>query len=145
MSNTIAVGTGPLFPTPAVMYLVEGDLLEQAQRAFTDFVLLPENLLPPAALQPAWVLGDGVLSIDVAVAYELVRERLRQERAPLLADLDVAFVRALERGEDTSAVLREKQALRDITEVDLRGYSLEALATLTLKELLEKPNGSQLG
>lgn len=142
MPNTVVVGTGPRFPTPAAMYLVEGDILEQAQRAFTDFVLIPEDQLPPATLQPAWVLEGGALYVDLATAHELVRKRLQQERAPLLAELDVTFVRALERGEDTSGIVREKQTLRDITEVDLTGYSLEALATLNLTELLEKSHGS---
>jgi hypothetical protein len=59
------------------------------------------------------------INIDKAKAIKL--DALRAERAPKLAALDVAFVRALEQG-DTAAQARiaaEKQALRDVTKVTL--------------------------
>jgi hypothetical protein len=40
---------------------------------------------------------------------------LRAEREPLLAAQDVLFQRALETSSDTSAIVAEKQRLRDIT------------------------------
>lgn len=54
------------------------------------------------------------LSVDIAKAQEITKERLRKERAPLLADLDVEFLKALETGADTSAILEQKQTLRDL-------------------------------
>ena len=45
----------------------------------------------------------------------MTKKRLRAEREPLLAAQDVAFQRALETGADTSAIVAEKQRLRDIT------------------------------
>jgi hypothetical protein len=59
------------------------------------------------------------INIDKAKAIKL--DQFRLERAPKLAALDVAFVRALEQG-DASAQARiasEKQALRDVTKVTL--------------------------
>lgn len=59
------------------------------------------------------------INIDKAKAIKL--DQLRAERAPKLAALDVAFVRALEQG-DTDAQARiaaEKQALRDVTKQPL--------------------------
>lgn len=59
------------------------------------------------------------INIDKAKAIKL--DQFRAERAPKLAALDVAFVRALEQG-DTAAQSRiaaEKQALRDVTKVIL--------------------------
>lgn len=59
------------------------------------------------------------INIDKAKAIKL--DQFRAERAPKLAALDVAFVRALEQG-DTAAQSRiaaEKQALRDVTKVAL--------------------------
>ncbi len=50
-------------------------------------------------------------------AKEITRDRLRKERAPLLADLDVQAIRAVE-AEDKAKlaeVAAEKQRLRDIT------------------------------
>ena len=56
-----------------------------------------------------------MIIIDIDKAKAITKSRLRAERAPLLAALDVAFQRALESGSDTAAIVAEKQRLRDIT------------------------------
>jgi len=53
--------------------------------------------------------------IDINKAKDITKDRLRAERKPLLEAQDVAFQRALESGADTSAIVAEKQRLRDIT------------------------------
>ena len=53
--------------------------------------------------------------VDINKAKDITKDRLRQEREPLLLAQDVAFQRALETGADTSAIVAEKQRLRDIT------------------------------
>ena len=63
----------------------------------------------------AWELADGKVTVSLAKATEITKKRLRAEREPLLAAQDVAFQRALETGADTSAIVAEKQRLRDIT------------------------------
>jgi len=63
----------------------------------------------------AWELADGVVTVSLAKAKDITKKRLRAEREPLLAAQDVAFQRALETGADTSAIVAEKQRLRDIT------------------------------
>jgi hypothetical protein len=63
----------------------------------------------------AWELVDGKVEVSLAKATELTKKRLRAEREPLLAAQDVAFQRALETGADTTAIVAEKQRLRDIT------------------------------
>jgi len=63
----------------------------------------------------AWELVDGKVEVSLAKATEITKKRLRAEREPLLAAQDVAFQRALETGADTSAIVVEKQRLRDIT------------------------------
>jgi hypothetical protein len=61
------------------------------------------------------VLNNGVVTVDLSKAKEQTKERLRIERTPLLQVQDVAFQRALESGADTTAIVVEKQRLRDIT------------------------------
>lgn len=56
-----------------------------------------------------------MIIIDFEKAKAITKNRLRAERAPLLAAQDVAFQRALESGADTTAIVAEKQRLRDIT------------------------------
>lgn len=86
----------------------------------------------------AWELIDGVVLVNLDKAKELTKERLRAERAPLLAAQDVAFQRALETGgkeADMAPIVAEKQRLRDITKLaddaestdELRGLSCQPI------------------
>jgi len=58
-----------------------------------------------------------MITINIAKAKDITKDRLRAEREPLLAAQDVAFQRALESNADTAAIVAEKQRLRDITKV----------------------------
>lgn len=58
-----------------------------------------------------------MITVDLSKAKEITKKRLRIEREPLLAAQDVAFQRALETGADTTAIVAEKQRLRDITKL----------------------------
>ena len=71
-----------------------------------------------------------MITIDFDKAKEVTKARLRAERAPLLTAQDVAFQRALESGADTSAIVAEKQRLRDITNLVDSCTTLEELRAL---------------
>lgn len=64
-----------------------------------------------------WLTNDPKVDICPHTACELVKNKLRAERAPELAKLDVAFQRALEEGnaEKQAEVAAKKQQLRDVT------------------------------
>ena len=55
------------------------------------------------------------IQINIDKAKDIAKNKLREERKPLLEKLDVEFQRALETGADTTAIVAEKQRLRDIT------------------------------
>ena len=55
------------------------------------------------------------IQVNITKAKDITKDRLREERKPLLEAQDVAFQRALETGADTTAIVAEKQRLRDIT------------------------------
>jgi hypothetical protein len=57
------------------------------------------------------------INIDFGKAVSITQDRLRAERKPLMEAQDVLFQRALESGADTSAIILEKQRLRDITKI----------------------------
>ena len=57
------------------------------------------------------------ISINLDKAKEITKGFLRKEREPLFKEQDVKFQRALESGEDTSAIVAEKQRLRDVTKL----------------------------
>ena len=56
-----------------------------------------------------------MITINMDKAKDITKERLRQERKPLLEAQDILFMQAQESGADTSAIVAEKQRLRDIT------------------------------
>ena len=71
--------------------------------------------------------------IDINKAKDITKDRLRQEREPLLLAQDVAFQRALESNADTSAIVAEKQRLRDITTLVDTANTVEELKALEIK------------
>ena len=55
------------------------------------------------------------IKIDIAKAKDITKDRLRKERKPLLEAQDILFMQAQEQNADTTAIVKEKQRLRDIT------------------------------
>lgn len=56
-----------------------------------------------------------MITINMNKAKDITKERLREERKPLLEVEDIKFMRAQEEGSDTTAIVTEKKRLRDIT------------------------------
>jgi hypothetical protein len=55
------------------------------------------------------------IAVSLTKAKAITKDRLRADRKPLLEAQDVAFMKAQEAGTSTSAIVAEKQRLRDIT------------------------------
>ena len=55
------------------------------------------------------------IQVDITKAKAITKDRLRAERKPLLEEQDILFMKAQEAGTSTSAIVTEKQRLRDIT------------------------------
>jgi hypothetical protein len=75
-----------------------------------------------------------MITINLDKAKAITKDRLRAERTPLLQAQDVAFQRALEEGADTTAIVAEKQRLRDITNLADEAETLDELKTLKAGE-----------
>jgi hypothetical protein len=71
-----------------------------------------------------------MITINFNKAKQITKERLRQERKPLLEQQDILFQRSLENNSDTSAIIVEKQRLRDITDLVDNSSTLEQLKQL---------------
>ena len=56
------------------------------------------------------------MQVNFSKAQDITKKRLRTDRKPLLEAQDILYMRAQEAGSDTSAIVTEKQRLRDITE-----------------------------
>ena len=75
-----------------------------------------------------------MITIDIAKAKEITKEKLRADRKPLLEAQDILFQRALETGADTTDIVAEKQRLRDITK-DVDAMTTEAQLKAKITEL----------
>lgn len=96
----------------------------------------PEDLPPARTYRNAWRDTGERIEHDMPKAREIHRAILRRQRAPLLAELDVDYQRADERGDAKGkrAIGQAKQRLRDIT-ADPRieaAQTVEQLRTITL-------------
>ena len=96
---------------------------EALQRAFDK---LPAGAINPQIVEAntissdrtfrsAWEKDAKVIKTNMTKAKVITKDRLREERKPLLEAQDILFNRALETSEDTSAIVKEKNRLRDIT------------------------------
>jgi len=110
---------------------------EIEQRAWDK---LPDDAINPQFVETvptdrtfrnAWKAEAKVVSFDIVKAKDITKDRLRNERKPLLEAQDVAFQRALETGASTAEIVKEKQRLRDITKQVDTLTSLDELKALS--------------
>jgi hypothetical protein len=73
-----------------------------------------------------------MITINIAKAKEITKDRLRVERVKLLEAQDVAYMRAIESNQDTSAIVAEKQRLRDITQLADQAQTLDDLKNISV-------------
>jgi hypothetical protein len=71
-----------------------------------------------------------MITVNLSKAREITKERLRDERKPLLEAQDILYMRAQEAGADTSAIVTEKNRLRDITKLADSATTLDELKNL---------------
>ena len=57
-----------------------------------------------------------MITVNITKAKDITKDRLRGERKPLLDEQDILFNRALESNASTTAIVKEKNRLRDITD-----------------------------
>ena len=75
-----------------------------------------------------------MITVNLDKAKDITKDRLRVERKPLLEAEDVKFMKAQETGADTTAIVAEKQRLRDITKDADSCTTTDELKTLTINK-----------
>jgi len=86
----------------------------------------------------AWTFNGNAVEINMTAALAIHKDNLRAERAPRLAALDVAYMKALEAGTGAAEIAAQKETLRNITD-DARlaaAATPDALKALDLATLL---------
>lgn len=78
----------------------------------------PAEIPQDRTYRNAWTDTGAAIGHDMGKARELHKAALRRVRAPLLAELDVAYIRADEAGDAVAkaSIASQKQALRDATD-----------------------------
>jgi hypothetical protein len=92
-----------------------------------DFSTLPNS---DDDFYDAWEIDANSITVNLGKAKEITKERLRYEREPLLLALDVQYQRAAEAGSDTTAIVAEKDRLRNITNLADAATTLDELRAL---------------
>lgn len=96
-------------------------------------IIVEDTSLPQdagAQFFDAWELVDGVVTVNLEKAKNVTKARLRLERQPFLDAQDILFQRAFEMQSDTSAIVAEKNRLRDITKQVDSETTLEGLLAI---------------
>jgi hypothetical protein len=96
------------------------DIIDKDVPKGVNYVVMDKSDIPnDRTFRQAWVLSDDkkIVDIDIDKATDIKLNQLRAIRAPLLASLDVDYMRALEAGDlkAQKIIADKKQALRDCT------------------------------
>ena len=75
-----------------------------------------------------------MITTNIDKAKDITKKRLRQERKPLLEEQDILFIRAQETDADTTAIVTEKNRLRDITKDVDTCSTTDELKALSVEE-----------
>jgi hypothetical protein len=86
-------------------------------RGVTATVIDDSAIPADRTFRSAWQVDGFSVAVEMTKAREIHKEHLREMRAPLLAESDVEFVRALELNDRQlqAEIAAKKQALRDVT------------------------------
>lgn len=108
--------------------------IEQVQAKDTPAgsIIVDVSSLPNNDFFDAWELNGTTVTVSLPKAKELTKKRLRAERTPLLQAQDVAFQRALESSSDTTAIVAEKNRLRDVTKLADTATTLDELKAIAI-------------
>ena len=74
------------------------------------------------------------IQVNITKAKDITKDKLRAERKQLLEEQDILFMKAQEANEDTTAIVAEKQRLRDITNTVDNMTTVEELKEASCKE-----------
>lgn len=126
------LGTSVVRPAPSARQAGETDqqfaerllveVVPEAERAGS--IICHKDAIPTdRTFRGAWKRDVAGVTVDMDKAKAIHLDRMRAARAPLLSALDVESVRATEDKDNAklAQIVAQKNALRDVTKVDLSG------------------------
>lgn len=109
---------GVIIPAPGVELTIQQIAAKDVPAGCPFEIVEASDIPADREFRNAWKLDEAKkLAVDMVKAVAIKQDKIRAERAPLLADLDVQFMRATETGDSAkqSEIAAKKQALRDST------------------------------
>jgi hypothetical protein len=85
----------------------------------TDVLIIDSSEIPAdRKFRDAWRISEGRIEHEMSACVEIHRANIRIEREPLLTELDIRYMRAVEAGDSAAQkqIAQEKQILRDATD-----------------------------
>jgi hypothetical protein len=127
-NGTVAIirPTEEALTTMTIAQIAAKDVAAGVSFQIVDAATIPTD----RTFRNAWIED---LTVDMPKAVNITKDRLRQERAPLLTALDVQYQRAQEDGRDTTIIISEKQRLRDVTKLADKAATLDELKALKVQ------------
>lgn len=86
------------------------------------FTLSDSGKLPSdIVFRDAWIFTDRKILVNIDKAKSIKREQFRKARKPLLEQLDIKYMRAVETSNTAAkkAIAAKKEQLRDVTDIEL--------------------------
>jgi len=130
-NNADGTGVGILTPVTGTDGKALDDMIKETLQGKYGVRIIEHYEIPevPLALLGALKMNVElkVVGVDLEKAKDIWRDEWRAARAPLLAKLDVDYIRALERvdSEEMFEVAAKKQALRDVTNTPINVFSAQ--------------------
>ena len=106
-------GVSVVVPSPSWTGTME-ELAAKVVPENEPYKIVEDSVIPTdRTFRDAWENYESITT-SLAKAKEITKTRLREERKPLLEAQDVLFMKAQESSSDTTAIVTEKQRLRDV-------------------------------
>lgn len=141
-------GCSVVIPAPDSRLTIE-EVAARSVPPGAPYKIVDDSMVPSdRAYRNAWVADvvGGKVNHDMPKARELHRQKMRNARAPLMAALDVAYVRADEQGPAGTAakaqIAAQKAVLRDCTQLPAidAAVTIDDLRVVWIPELGPNPN-----
>lgn len=127
-------GVKVIIPSPHYKGTLDELAKKRVPEGLTYKIVSDDNIPTDRYFRNAWDIKSGKVVTDIAKAKEIKKEIIRQERKPLLEALDIDYIKAQETKSDTSAIIAEKQRLRDITKEVDNLKSVDELKNFSIKK-----------
>lgn len=136
-------GVSVVIPAPGTWLTIKEVAEKSVPRGVEYSIVDVSEVSSDREFRNAWKSTDGKkIEVDLDKAKNVVKERIRAERAPELEKLDLEVLRADETGDTTkkAEIVAKKQALRDATDSPaiVNATTVEELKGLNLSALLAR-------